>query len=134
MLNACIHEDIALGIKAVLFVEPDNSDLGMQEQLFMSNASCMLDHPGQKLRTDTLAAIRPEYCHASYLSLWREPGSGNRYGIDCREKMNAGVIVTVPFKVFRYMLFVDKDRFAYGLQGITPVMPVDNMDLEPVIH
>ena len=134
MLNACLEEDIALGNKAMLFIEPDYTDLGMQKQLLMADSPCMFNHPGQQLRADTLAAISLEYCHASYLPLGREPGSGNRYGVDGREKMNAGDIVLVPFKIFRHMLFVDKDRLANGLQGFTLVMPVDNMDLEFVTH
>lgn len=134
MLNACIHEHIALGNKAVLFIEPDYADLGMKEQLFMADASCMLNYSGQQLRADTFAAISLEYCHASYLPLGCEAGRGNRHGIDCSEKVNAGNIVPVPFKIFWDMLFVDKDRFANALKGTTPVMPVDNMDLKFFTH
>ena len=118
----------------MVLVEIDHANLGVQENLCVPGTFCLFGCCCQQSRTDALATVFPEYGHAADLSLWREPGSGNRNRVESGKEMRARYVGTVPFQFFGHMLLIDENRFANRLQRILVVIPVDDTYFEVVSH
>lgn len=109
VIDAGIVEQWTISDEAMPFVEPDGTDLGMQEDPRQPSRSGDLDQVTKQGTADAAAAIGWQYGHSTDVPIRQQARGPDRVTIRPLSDDMVGVgVMVVPFELRRDALFIDE--------------------------